>query len=116
MSNSPVANDDTRTPQVVYALFLAGLITANITLLIGVIIAYVYRKEAPPWLQAHYRYLIRTFWIGSLYFCIAFVLSLVMVGYLLWPLLAVWLGVRCVLGWRALRSGKPPARPTSWLG
>lgn len=115
MPNRPIANDDTLTPQVVYGLFLAGLVTASITLLIGVIIAYVYRKDAAPWLQDHYRLLIRTFWIGSLYFCIAFVLSLVVVGYLLWPLLAVWLVVRCVLGWRALRNGMPPARPTSWL-
>ena len=115
MSNSSIPQADTRTPQVVYALFLAGLVTANVTLLIGVIIAYVYRKDAAPWLQDHYRFLIRTFWIGSLYFCIAFVLSLILIGYLLWPLLAVWLGVRCVLGWMAVRNGQPPARPDSWL-
>jgi len=115
MSNSYIPQADTRTPQVVYALFLAGLVTANVTLLIGVIIAYVYRKDAAPWLQDHYRFLIRTFWIGSLYFCIAFVLSLILIGYLLWPLLAVWLGVRCVLGWMAVRNGQPPARPGSWL-
>lgn len=115
MPNSSIPQDNTRTPQIIYALFLAGLVTANVTLLIGVIIAYVYRKDAAPWLQDHYRFLIRTFWIGSLYFCIAFVLSLILIGYLLWPLLAVWLGVRCVLGWMAVRNGQPPARPGSWL-
>ena len=34
---------------------------------------------------------------------------------LLWPLLALWLGVRCTLGWLAVRKGQPPARPASWL-
>lgn len=115
MSNTYIPSDDLRTPQIVYALFLAGLVTANITLLIGVVIAYVYRKDAAPWLQTHYRYLIRTFWIGCLYFCVAFVLSLVFIGALLWPLLAVWLGVRCVLGWMAVRHQQPPNRPDSWL-
>nr|WP_290693936.1 hypothetical protein [Halomonas sp. UBA3074] len=115
MSKDSLTRDETRPPQIIYALYLAGIVTANITLLIGVIIAYVYRKDAAPWLLPHYRYLIRTFWIGTLYACIAFVLSIFIVGTLLWPLLAVWLGVRCVLGWIDVRKGLPPARPTSWL-
>ncbi|TVP49067.1 MAG: hypothetical protein EA345_07860 [Halomonas sp.] len=115
MTQNPHTRDEIRPPQIIYALYLAGLVTANITLLIGVIIAYVYRKEAAPWLQQHYRYMIRTFWIGTLYASIAFVLSIVMVGVLLWPVLAVWLGVRCLLGWMNLRKGQPPARPSSWL-
>ncbi len=44
----PNPPQDTRPPQIVYALYLAGLVTANITLLIGVIVAYVYRREAAP--------------------------------------------------------------------
>ena len=76
MSKDSLTRDETRPPQIIYALYLAGIVTANITLLIGVIIAYVYRKDAAPWLLPHYRYLIRTFWIGTLYACIAFVLSM----------------------------------------
>lgn len=115
MTQNYLPRDEIRPPQIVYALYLAGLVTANITLLIGVIIAYVYRNDAAPWLQLHYRYLIRTFWIGLLYASIAFVLSIIMIGTLLWPLLAVWLGVRCILGWVEVRKGQPPARPASWL-
>jgi uncharacterized membrane protein len=115
MTQNELSRDETRPPQIIYALYLAGLVTANITLLIGVIIAYVYRREAAPWLQQHYRYLIRTFWIGTLYACIAFLLSIFMVGIIIWPLLAVWLGVRCVMGWISVRKGQPPARPSSWL-
>tara|TARA_R100000353_G_C6350351_1_gene153093 strand:+ start:128 stop:484 length:357 start_codon:yes stop_codon:yes gene_type:complete len=115
MTEQYLPKQDTRPTQIIYALYLAGLVTANVTLLIGVIIAYVYRKEAAPWLQAHYRYLIRTFWIGSLYFSVTFTLSLIFIGTLLWPLLVVWLGVRCIIGWVAVRKGQPPARPGSWL-
>ncbi|MDN6180058.1 MAG: hypothetical protein L0I84_03500 [Halomonas subglaciescola] len=115
MSDAYVSRDDTRTPHIVYGLFLGGLLTASLTLLIGVIIAYVYRRDAAPWLQTHYRYLIRTFWIGALYLCAVFAVSVFMLGAILWPLLAVWLGLRCVLGFIALRRRQPPARPGSWL-
>jgi uncharacterized membrane protein len=116
MPDSDVPRAETRTPQILYALYLAGLVTANLTTLIGVVFAYVYRKDAAPWLKEHYRYLIRTFWIGLLYFCIVFTLSvLTVVGSLLGLLLAAWLGMRCVTGWLALRKGEQPARPGSWL-
>jgi uncharacterized membrane protein len=115
MPQTYISRDETRTPQIVYGLYLAGIFTANLTLFIGVIIAYVYRKDAAPWLQTHYRYQIRTFWIGMLYSSIAFVLSIIYIGALLWPLLVIWLAVRCILGWLAIRKQQPPARPNSWL-
>lgn len=115
-SSETPTTDDTRTPQILYGLYLAGLVTANITPIIGVVFAHVYRKHAAPWLAAHYRYLIRTFWIGLLYFCIVFTLSVLTgMGPLLGLVLAAWLVVRCVTGWIALRKGEPPARPASWL-
>ena len=48
MTEQYLPKQDTRPTQIIYALYLAGLVTANVTLLIGVIIAYVYRKEAAP--------------------------------------------------------------------
>lgn len=107
--------EDITIPQVIYVLYLAGLLTVNATLLIGVVMAYVYRADAPRWLRAHYRYQIRTFWIGMLYSVAAFVLSLFAVGALAWPLLAVWLVVRCAIGLRDVRRRRSPANPYSWL-
>ncbi|WP_043530057.1 DUF4870 family protein [Litchfieldella xinjiangensis] len=115
MNQYLVPSQDTRVPQIVYALYLAGLLTGSVTTLIGVIVAYVYRGDAAPWLQAHYRYLIRTFWIGLLYSFVAFVLSLIAVGVLLWPLLMIWLIVRCAIGIREVRRQQAPPRPGSWL-
>lgn len=115
MNQTYLPEQDTRVPQIVYALYLAGLLTGSITMLIGVIVAYVYRDDAAPWLREHYRYQIRTFWIGTLYSIIAFVLSIIAVGALLWPALVIWLIVRCVIGWREVRRHQAPPRPTSWL-
>lgn len=115
MTQTPVNSDDITVPQVIYVLYLAGLITVNATLLIGVVMAYVYRGDAAPWLREHYRYQIRTFWIGMLYSIVAFVLSLVAVGMLAWPLLMGWLIIRCVIGLRDVRRRQPPANPGSWL-
>ncbi|GHB08315.1 DUF4870 family protein [Modicisalibacter luteus] len=107
--------EDLTVPQVIYVLYLAGLITVNATMLIGVVMAYVYRGEAPRWLRAHYRYQIRTFWIGLTYSIAAFLLSLVAVGALAWPLLAIWLVVRCAIGLRNVRRRRSPPNPYSWL-
>ncbi len=59
---------DTTLPMVIYALYLASIITGGLTALVGVVIAYVYQGKGPEWLDRHYRYQIRTFWIGLLYF------------------------------------------------
>lgn len=49
--------------------------------LVGVVMAYVNRGDAPEWLRAHYRYQIRTFWIGGLCMLIGVLPSLVFIGY-----------------------------------
>ncbi|MXZ09042.1 MAG: hypothetical protein F4Y79_06295, partial [Gemmatimonadetes bacterium] len=49
------------TAKIVYILYLAELVV-GITGLIGVIMAYVNRSDAPEWLASHYRFQIRTFW------------------------------------------------------
>jgi len=51
-----------RTATLVYILYLVGLII-QVTHLIGVIVAYIYRNDGPDWVRTHYRFQIRTFWI-----------------------------------------------------
>jgi len=105
---------DPATPaRIVYFLYLAGLLV-NLLGVIGVITAYVYRGEAPPWLKSHYRYQIRTFWIGLLYLIAGIVLSGFLVGYLLLLWWLVWLVVRCVKGLKALGRHAPIPDPETW--
>ncbi|MGB8712889.1 MAG: DUF4870 domain-containing protein [Onishia taeanensis] len=105
---------DTTMAMVVYGLLLAGMVI-GFTPLIGVVIAYVYRGKGPDWLEAHYRYQIRTFWIGLLYGVIATLLTLVVIGVPLLIALAVWMIIRCVKGFKGLQEERPPTNITTWL-
>ena len=83
--------------KVIYILYLIGLVV-GLTAIVGLVMAYVYRGEGPDWVDAHYRFQIRTFWIGLLYIVVGTALSAVLVGYLI---LLFWGG----LAHRALREG-----------
>lgn len=111
----PPQPTDTTIPMVIYALHLASLVTGGLTSLVGVVIAYVYRGEGPAWLDEHYRYQIRTFWIGLLYFCVSGLLTLILIGFVLLFALAVWLIVRCVKGFKGLQEQRAPDNVDTWL-
>jgi uncharacterized membrane protein len=40
--------------KIVYILYLVGIVTGGLTILVGVIMAYIYRDESPDWLRTHY--------------------------------------------------------------
>ncbi|TDO01486.1 DUF4870 family protein [Halomonas ventosae] len=105
---------DTTLPIVVYVLHLAGIITGGLTSLVGVVIAYVYRGNGPAWLDEHYRYQIRTFWIALLYFGISGLLTLVLIGFLTWLAAVVWLVLRCVKGLKTLNEHRAPDHVDTW--
>ncbi|WP_163575054.1 DUF4870 family protein [Halomonas faecis] len=111
----PGKRTDTTLPIVVYALFLAGIVSGGLTALVGVVMAYVYRGEGPAWLDDHYRFLIRTFWIGVLYFGVSGVLTLVLIGFLTWLLAVLWLVIRCVKGLKRLQEQRAPDDVMTWL-
>ncbi|MFC2992477.1 DUF4870 family protein [Halomonas tibetensis] len=110
----PNKTPDTTMPMVVYALYLLSFVV-GFSSVIGVVIAYVYRGKGPAWLDEHYRYQIRTFWIGLLYATIASLLVLVAIGVPLLIALAVWLIVRCVKGFRSLQEKRAPNNVDTWL-
>ncbi len=87
--------------KIVYVLYLIGLVT-GITILVGVVMAYIYKDESPEWLRTHYERQIRLFWIGLLYCIIAGILIFVLIGFLLYLVIAIWWIVRCVKGLKHL--------------
>jgi uncharacterized membrane protein len=102
--------------QMVYALYLVSFVV-GITGIIGLIMAYVNRGKGQAWVDTHYTYAIRTFWIGLLYALISSVLTVLimaMVGMLLMFATAIWIVVRCVIGLQKASAGEPIARPHSW--
>lgn len=105
---------DTTMAMVIYALYLASFIL-GFTSIIGVVIAYVYKGKGPVWLDEHYRYQIRTFWIGLVYGLLCLLLTPVLLGFLLMLPLAVWLIIRCVKGFKGLQEKRAPSNVDTWL-
>jgi len=76
---APVASNN--TPAVlVYVLYGLGYFLRG-PVLAGLIIAYVKLDERDTVMESHYRFQIRTFWIGLLYTPIATPLCLVLIGF-----------------------------------
>lgn len=98
----------------VYILYLIGYFT-GFTAVIGVLIAHIKASSADDVLRSHYRFQIRTFWVGLLYLALGTLLVYVLIGIpiLLWWF--VWSIVRIVKGMVLLNDGRAIARPTSWL-
>ena len=70
-----VTPEDRTLPAVVYGLYLLGLVN-GLTILVGLVIAYMNRDTAGPRMRTHYTFLIRTFWISIAWFVIAGLLVL----------------------------------------
>jgi uncharacterized membrane protein len=99
---------------VIYILYLASLVI-GVTGLVGIVLAYINRGKAGGFVESHYTFLIRTFWIGLLYAAISVVLMMLAIGFLLMFAVAVWFIARCILGIQALQRGEPVRNPQSWL-
>src|SRR5512140_3240114 len=109
----PAAQSDS-TAKIVYILYLVSLVS-GVTALIGVILAYVNVGDAPEPFRTHYRFQIRTFWIGILYSIACGLLTLVVVGAFLFVLVAIWFVVRCAKGLQSLGRGEPYPNVDTWL-
>ena len=99
--------------KIIYVLYLIGVVT-GITMIIGVVMAYIYRDDSPDWLRTHYDAQIRIFWIGILYCVIAGMLTVVLIGILLFFVIAVWWIVRCVKGLKYLDQKAAYPNYQSW--
>lgn len=104
----------TSNAKLVYILYLVGILL-GVTGLVGVIMAYINRGDGPDWMDTHYQFQIRTFWIGLLYMVLGMLLFVFIVGYFIWLFWLVWLIVRCAKGLKQLEKGEAVANPTSWM-
>ena len=109
----PAVSDDTLAI-VVYVLYCVGYFT-GISALAGVIIAHIKVDDADPVLRSHYRFQIRTFWIGLLYLTLGFLLCVVLVGFLILAWWFLWSLIRIIKGIIRVSECKPITHPTSWL-
>ena len=102
------------TANTVHILYLLGLVVP-LTPIVGLVMAYVNHADAPEWVRTHYRFQIRTFWIGLLYGLIGAATCIIIIGVIWLGFVLIWWVVRCAKGMQAISRGTPYERPASWL-
>ena len=92
---------------VVYALQALGFFN-GITWIAAVIINYVKREDVTgTWLESHFRWQIRTFWFGLLWAVLGAILFVLIVGWFILAVDAIWIIYRIVKGWLNLSENRP---------
>ncbi len=99
---------------IIYILYLASFVI-GLTGIIGLIMAYVNKSDAPNWLQSHYQYQIRTFWIGFLFAFAGVATMIIAIGYIILLASAIWFIVRCVKGMKLLNENNQIPNPRTWI-
>jgi uncharacterized membrane protein len=87
----------------------------GITGIVGVVMAYINKDDAPEWLKTHYQFQIRTFWIGALFMILGGILSIILIGWFVLLFWVVWLIVRSIKGIKALDSEQAIENPKRWF-
>jgi uncharacterized membrane protein len=111
---SEQSSNNTTSAKVVYILLIISTLI-GVTGIIAIIMAYVLKDDSPEWLQTHYRFQIRTFWIGFLYALIGLVTFGIVIGYFILLFTVIWFIVRCTKGLKQLENNQPVKNIESWL-
>ncbi|MCB2086592.1 MAG: hypothetical protein H6920_01505 [Sphingomonadaceae bacterium] len=106
---------DANHPTIISLCYLGGWVTGGLTAIVGIVLAYVWKDEAQEWEHSHYTYLIRTFWIGLVASVVAFILWIVLIGFLLSMLVGVWFVVRSILSLVKAQKREPMPDPETLL-
>lgn len=109
-SEAPIS---TTVPMIIYVLYLANFLIP-FTGLVGVIMAYINKGDG-NYLDSHYQFQIRTFWIGLLYAIVGAILTMIVIGWLIIIFYIIWLIIRVVKGFKYLGKQQEIPNPTSWM-
>lgn len=102
-------------PTVISLLYLGSFVT-GISGLVGIVLAHVWKGEnTVNWASSHFDYLIRTFWVGLAAGVVAMLLTFVLIGALLFPLIAIWVAVRSVMSLIKAQREEPMPDPNTLL-
>jgi uncharacterized membrane protein len=117
--NANLANlndiDDVTSVKLCYGLYLSSFIVPVFAPIAGLIFAYIKRSDAEAWLESHYTYLIRTFWICFLYIVIGTLTSIVIIGIFILIATAILWIARIIVGLNYAFKKQPIPNPETWL-
>ena len=93
--------------QFVYVLQAVGFLI-GLTWIVGVVINYLKIDDVRnTWLETHFNWQLRTFWVGLAGMGLAWLLMVVKIGALIGLAVTVWAIYRVAKGWLALNDRKP---------
>lgn len=116
MQTTENGTDPKTWAMIVWGLYIASYFTAFITMIVGLVIAYVKRAElAGTPFESHMTSAIRTFWISLIGGIIGVVLSIIGIGLVILIALAVWQIFRVIRGMIRAIDGRPIEDPAGWL-
>ena len=114
--STPLTPIDNREPDLqslkniataVYALQAASFLLV-ITYFIAVILNYIKQDDVRgTWLESHFRWQLRTFWFGLLWFVLGGLTYVIVIGWAILFAASLWLIYRILKGWLSLNDGKP---------
>lgn len=116
----PILNtspENAHSLKIVKIIYILNFVTVIFPLcsIVAVVFAYIFRDEAKGYLQSHFQYLIRGFWISLLYSVIAAILCLIVIGAILVVLVALWWIIRNAIGLKKMLNGQAIKNPTTWI-
>lgn len=115
MENQMTTQKDKQMLYVAYICYILSIIFAGIPSLIGLIIAYVKRKDVQGTIYAdHCTFLIRTFWISLILGLLSVLTMFIGIGLIVLIIGGLWFVVRVVVGLVKLH-GDQAVNPTGWL-
>lgn len=108
--NEPITTPDLDSAKtlttVVYALQAASFFV-GITAIVAIIINYVKIDDVKgTWLESHFRWQMRTFWFGLLWGVIGAITFILIIGWFILAVDAIWVIYRITKGWLRLNDGK----------
>lgn len=93
----------------VYILQALAPFTSGLTALAGIIVNYIKQDDVShTWVEPHFRWQIRTFWIAFAWSLVGFITLVIGIGWIIMLVTLIWFIYRVVRGALALNDGKAP--------
>ncbi|CAL7962067.1 conserved hypothetical protein [Gammaproteobacteria bacterium] len=117
-NNKEESNKNLSLKNVAQIVYLCQMLSFffGITAVAGVVLNYLKRSEAAStWLESHYVWQIRTFWVALIASFIGFILIFVLIGFLILAVTLVWTIYRVIKGYLLLDSERPIENPLALI-